>query len=86
MSVKTRCVLSTSASRYPLIILLVINRMYLIHEYNVLIGDPIAVQILTHNPSPSSVSRYPVTFENPHAPKLAVISQIYLVHLLQNLS
>ena len=41
--------------------------MTLICEYTVLIGDPIAVQMLTHNPSLSSVSRYPVTFEFPRA-------------------
>ena len=42
ISVKTRCVLSASACQYPLMIF-VINCMYLIHEYTVLIGDPIAV-------------------------------------------
>ena len=41
--------------------------MTLTREYTVLIGDPIAVQILTHNPSLSSVSRYPVAFEFPRA-------------------
>ena len=78
-------VLSTSASQYPLM-LLVINRMYLIREYNVLIGDPIAVQILRHNLSLSSVSRYPVAYESTHAPKLAVINRTCHVHLLQELS
>ena len=38
-----------------------------IREYTALIGDPIAVQILTHNTSLSSVSRYPVAFELPRA-------------------
>ena len=55
MSVKTRCVLSASASQYPLM-LSVINHMYLTREYTVLISDSIAVQILTHNLSLSSVS------------------------------
>ena len=41
--------------------------MTLFHEYTVLIDDPLAVQMLTHNPSLSSVSRYPVTFEFPRA-------------------
>ena len=41
--------------------------MTLIREQTVLIGDPIAVKILTHNPSLSSVSRYPVVFEFPRA-------------------
>ena len=56
----------TSASLYQLV-LLVIGRMTLIRKYTVLIGDPIAVQILTHSPSLSSVSRYPVAFELPRA-------------------
>ena len=47
--------------------LLVIGRMTLIRKYTVLIGDPIVVQILTHNPSLSSVSRYPIAFELPRA-------------------
>ena len=85
MSVKTRCVLSASASQHPQI-LLVINRMYLIREYTVLIGDPIAVQILSHNPSLSCVLRYPVAFESPHAPKLTVINRTCHVHLLHELS
>ena len=48
-------------------ILLVIGHMTLIREHTVLISDPIAVQILTHNPSLSSVSRYPVALEFPRA-------------------
>ena len=74
MSVKTRCVLSTFANLYPLM-LLAINRMYLIREYTVLIGDPIAVQILTHNLSLSFVSRYSIAFASSHAPKFAVINR-----------
>ena len=60
--------------------------MYLIREYTVLIVDPIAVQILTHNPSPYFVSRYPVAFASSHAPKFAVINRTYHVHLLQEIS
>ena len=56
------CSFYVSASLYPLV-LLAIGRITLIPEYTVLIGDPIAVQILTHNPSLSSVSRYPDAFE-----------------------
>ena len=85
MFVKPRCVLSTSASQYPLM-LLAINRMLLIREYTVLIGDPIAVQILTHNPSLSFVSRYPVAFASSHAPKFAVINRTCHVLVLQELS
>ena len=47
--------------------LLVIDRTTSTREYPVLIGDPTAVQILTHNPSLSSVSRYPDAFEFPRA-------------------
>ena len=50
------CSLYVSASLYQLVVLLVIGRTTLIREYTVLIGDPITVQILTHNPSLSSVS------------------------------
>ena len=85
MSVKMRCVLSASAMQYPLI-LLVIGRMYLIREYAVLICDPIAVQILTHNPSLSCGLQYPVAFESPHAPKLTVINRTCHVHLFHELS
>ena len=67
MSVKTRCALSASANQYPLM-LLVINGMYLIREYTELIVDPIAVEILTHNPSLSSVLRYSVAFGSTHVP------------------
>ena len=66
-SIKTRCVFSTSTSQYPLM-LLVINRMYLILEYTVLISDPIALHILTHNLSLSSLLRYLVAFESTHVP------------------
>ena len=55
-----------SASLYQLM-LLVIGRTTLIGKYTVLIIDPFAVQILTHNPSLSSVSRYPVASESPRA-------------------
>ena len=85
MSVKTCCDLSASARQYPLI-LLVIDRMYLIREYAVLIGDPIAVQILTHNLSLSCGLRYPVAFESPHAPKLTVINRTCHVHLFHQFS
>ena len=37
-------------------------------KYTALIGDPTAMQILTHNPSPSSVLRYPVALSS-HARK-----------------
>ena len=61
------CSFYVSASPNQLV-LLVIGRMTLIREYTVLIGNPIAVQILTHNPSClSPVSRYPVAFEFPRA-------------------
>ena len=50
----------------------------------VLIGDPIAVQILIHNPPLSSVSRYPV-LPSPHALKLAIINLTCHVHLPQEL-
>ena len=60
------CSLYVSASLYQLV-LLVSGRTTLIREYAVLIGDPIAVQILTHSPSLSSVSRYPVASESPRA-------------------
>ena len=60
------CSLYVSAGLYHLV-LLVIGRTSLIREYNVLIGNPIAVQILTHNPPLSSVSRYPVASESPRA-------------------
>ena len=55
-----------SASRYQLV-LLVIGRTTSIRECTVLTGDPIAVQILTHDPFLSSVSRYPVASESPRA-------------------
>ena len=67
MSVKTHCVLSTSASQYPLM-LSVINRMYLIRDNTVLIGDPTTVLILTYNLSLSSVPRYAVASESTHVP------------------
>ena len=60
------CSFYVSASLYQLV-LLVIGRMTLIREYTVLIGDSIAVQILTHNPCLSPVSRYLVAFESPRA-------------------
>ena len=85
MFVKTRCVPLASASQYPLM-MLVINHIYLIRAYTVLIGDPIAVQMLMHNPPLSFVSRYPVASESPHAPKLAVINRTSHVHLPQELS
>ena len=85
MSVKTRCVLLASTSQYPLM-LLVISHMYLVREYTVLIDDPIAVQILTHIHSLSSITRNPVAFESPHVLKLAVINPTCHVHLLQELS
>ena len=85
MSVKTRCVLSTSASQYPLT-LLAINRMYLIREYTVLIGDRNAVQILTRNSSLCFVPRYSVTFASSHAPKFSFINRTCHVNLLQELS
>ena len=44
------------------------------------------MQILTNNPSLSSVSQYRVCFESPHAPKLAIINRTGHVHLLQELS
>ena len=62
----TACIQLTSASLYHLV-LVVIDRTTSTREYAVLIGDPIAVQILTHNPSLSSVSRYPDAFELPRA-------------------
>ena len=60
------CIQLTSASLYHLV-LLVIDRTTPTREYTVLIGDPIAVQILTHNPSLSSVWQYPHAFELPRA-------------------
>ena len=60
------CSLYVSASLYQLV-LSVIGRTTFIREYTVLIGDPIAVQILTHNPYLSSVSRYPAASESPRA-------------------
>ena len=84
ISVKPRRVLYAPASQYPRM-LLVVNHIYLIREYTVLIGDPNAVKILTHNPSLSYVPRYSVAFEDSHAPKLAVINRTCHVHLLQEL-
>ena len=57
---------NVSASIYQLA-LLVVGRMTLIREYTALLGDSIAVQILTYKPSLSSVSQYPVAFELPRA-------------------
>ena len=73
-----------SASLYQLV-LLVIGRTTLIREYTVLIGDPIAVQILTHNPSLSLFRDTPL-LPSPHAPKLAIIDLTYHVHLPQEIS
>ena len=61
------CVQLTSASLYQLVLLVIGRMALLIREYTALIGDPIAVQILTHNPSLSSISRYSVAFELPRA-------------------
>ena len=60
------CSLYVSASLYQLM-LLVVGGTALIRKYAVLIGDPIAVQILTHNPYLSSVSQYPAASESPRA-------------------